>query len=86
MPQDPFPDPDDGEEPDGSVPPEDGDGPGPEGLFLCLPAEEFDPDRFAQSGPSPDLPPGALAATLMDLIGGPGRIRAGRFGPGRAVG
>ncbi len=52
MPQDPFPEPDDGEEPDGSLPPEDGDGPGPEGLFLCLPAEEFDPDRFAQSGPS----------------------------------
>ena len=82
MPQDPFPEPDDGEEPDGFVPPEDQDGPGPEGLFLCLPAEEFDPDRFAQSGPSPDLPPGALTATLMDLIGGPGG--SGRGGSGLA--
>jgi hypothetical protein len=72
MPADPFPDPDDGEEPDGFVPPEDEDGPGQQGLFLCLPAEEFDPDRFAQSGPASDLPPGALLATLMDLIGGQG--------------
>jgi hypothetical protein len=72
MPADPFPDPDDGEEPDGFVPPEDEDGPGQQGLFLCLPAEEFDPDRFAQCGPAPDLPPGALLATLMDLIGGQG--------------
>ena len=72
MPQDPFPDPDDGEEPDGSVPPEEEDGPGPEGLFLCLPAEEFDPDRFAQSGPASDLSPGALMATLMELVGGQG--------------
>ncbi len=74
MPQDPFPDPgeDDGEEPGGSLPPEDEDGPGQQGLFLCLPAEEFDPDQFAQSGPASDLPPGALLATLMDLIGGQG--------------
>jgi hypothetical protein len=39
---------------------------------LCLPAEEFDPDRFAQSGPAADLPPGAVTATLMELAGGPG--------------
>ena len=82
MPADPFPDPDDGEEPDGFVPPEDEDGPGQQGLFLCLPAEEFDPDRFAQCGPSPDLPPGALTATLMELIGGPDG--SGRGGSGLA--
>ncbi len=69
MHQDPFPDPDedDGEEPDESPFPE----AGPEqGLFLCLPAEEFDPDQFGQSGPAPDQPPGAMTATLMELIGG----------------
>ena len=69
MHQDPFPDPDedDGEEPDESPFPE----AGPEqGLFLCVPAEEFDPDQFGQSGPAPDLPPGAMTATLMELIGG----------------
>ena len=72
MHQDPFPDPgeDDGEKPDESLFP--GAEPGPEqGLFLCLPAEEFDPDQFAQSGPAPDQPPGAMTATLMELIGGP---------------
>jgi hypothetical protein len=81
MPQDPFPDPDDGEEPDGSVPPEDQDGPGQQGLFLCLPAEEFDPDRFAQSGPAPDLPPGGDGGYLD----GAGR-RAGRLRCGGVVG
>jgi hypothetical protein len=72
MHQDPFPDPgeDDGEEPDGSLPPDAETGP-EQGLFLCLPAGEFDPDQFAQSGPSPDLPPGAMTATLMDLVAGP---------------
>ncbi len=77
MPQDPFPDPDEdnGQEPDGSagsVPSEDEGGPGQQGLFLCLPSEEFDPDRFAQCGPASDLPPGAMTATLMELVGGPG--------------
>src|SRR5580658_1577442 len=72
MHQDPFPDPgeDDGEEPDGSLPPDAETGP-EQGLFLCLPAGEFDPDQFAQSGPSPDLAPGAMTATLMDLVAGP---------------
>ena len=70
--QDPFPDPDDGEEPDGSVPPEDEDGPGQQGLFLCLPPEHFDPDQFAQSGPAKDMEPGALMATIMDAVIGEG--------------
>src|SRR5580658_6558548 len=72
MHQDPFPDPgeDDGEEPDGSLPPDAETGP-EQGLFLCLPASEFDPDQFAQSGPSPDLPPGGMTATLMDMVAGP---------------
>jgi Domain of unknown function (DUF222) len=78
MHQDPFPDPDqdDGQEPDsplppdGSRPPDAGTGP-EQGLFLCLPACQFDPDQFAQSGPSPDLAPGAMTATLMDLVAGP---------------
>jgi Domain of unknown function (DUF222) len=71
MHQDPFPDPDedDGEEPHESLLPDAESGP-EQGLFLCLPAEEFDPDRFAQSGPSPDLLPGAMTATLMELVGG----------------
>ena len=86
MPQDPFPDPDDGEEPDDFVPPEDEDGPGQQGLFLCLPAEEFDPDRFAQSGPSPDLPPGAMTATLMELIGGAGGSGAAGLSDSQLVG
>ena len=73
MRQDPFPDPgeDDGEEPDGSLPPDAEAGP-EQGLFLCLPTGQFDPDQFAQSGPAPDLPPGAMTATLMDMIGGQG--------------
>ncbi len=73
MHQDPFPDPDedDGEEPEGSLLPDAESGP-EQGLFFCLPAEEFDPDRFAQSGPSPDLLPGAMTATLMELVGGAG--------------
>jgi hypothetical protein len=72
MHQDPFPDPDQdgGEEPDGFLPPDAETGP-EQGLFLCLPASEFDPDQFAQSGPSPDLPPGGMTATLMDMVAGP---------------
>ena len=80
MRQDPFPSPDDGEEPGSSTPPEDrdgnedggGDGPGPQGLFLSLPAGQFDPDQFAHSGPAQALPPGALLATILDAVGGPG--------------
>jgi hypothetical protein len=70
MRRDPFSDPgDDGEEPDGSLlPPEAGQ----QGLFLCLPAGELDADRFAQSGPSPDLAPGPLLATIVDTITGDG--------------
>ena len=68
MRQDPFPSPDDGEEPDDSVPPEDEDGPGQQGLYLCLPAQHFDPDQFARSGPAKDMVPGALMATIMDAV------------------
>lgn len=73
MRQDPFPDPgeDDGEEPEEFPPPYAESGP-EQGLFLCLPAGEFDPDQFAQSGPASDLPPGATTATLMELVGGAG--------------
>ena len=77
MHQDPFPDPDedDGQEPDGFPPPDAETGP-EQGLFLSLPAAQFDPDQFAQSGPSPDLPPGGMTATLMDMVSGPdGRVR-----------
>ena len=79
MHQDPFPDPDedDGEEPDGFPPPDAETGP-EQGLFLSLPAGEFDPDQFAQSGPSPDVPPGAMTATLMDMVKRPGRLRRSR--------
>ena len=72
MRQDPFPSPDDGEEPGSSMPPEDGDGRGRQGLFLSLPAGQFDPDQFTHSGPAQDLPPGALLATILDAVGGPG--------------
>jgi hypothetical protein len=72
MHQDPFPDPDGGEEPDGSMPPGDADGPGQQGLFLSLPAGQFDPDQFACSGPAQDMPPGALLATILDAVGAPG--------------
>ena len=73
MRQDPFPHPDgdDSQEPDGSLP-SDGAIESSEGLFLCLPAEQFDPDQFGQSGPAADMAPGALLATLMELIAGEG--------------
>ena len=68
MRQDPFPSPErDGEEPDGLLPP---GGPREEGLFICLPAGELDADRFAQSGPAPDLPPGPLLAAVVDTVAG----------------
>ena len=69
MRQDPFPDPgeNDNQEPDSSPPPDGAIGP-QEGLFLCLPAEQFDPSQFEQSGPATDMAPGPLLATLMDLI------------------
>jgi Domain of unknown function (DUF222) len=71
MHQDPSPEPgpDDHTEPDDAPPPDTEEGP-EQGLFLSLPAMDFDPDQFAQSGPAPDLLPGALMATLMDLTGG----------------
>jgi hypothetical protein len=71
MHQDPSPEPgpDDHTEPGDAPPPDTEEGP-EQGLFLSLPAMDFDPDQFAQSGPAPDLLPGALMATLMDLTGG----------------
>jgi hypothetical protein len=71
MPPDPFPatGPDD-EEPDGSQPDPDEFPPdeAAQGLYLCLPPEHFDPDQFAQSGPAKDMVPGALMATIMDMV------------------
>jgi len=67
---DPFPRPgeDDDQEPDSS---RSDDDIGPEqGLFLCLPAENFDPDLFAQSGPAADMPPGPMLGTIMDVAVG----------------
>ena len=69
---DPFPRPgeDDDQEPDSSRP--DGDI-GPEQglfLFLCLPAENFDPDQFAQSGPAADMAPGPMLGTIIDVAVG----------------
>jgi len=69
----PFPDPgeDDNQERDGSLLPT-----APSGLFLflflCLPAEQFDPGQFEQSGPAADMAPGPMLATNMDLIAGDG--------------
>ena len=72
MRQDPFPHPgeDDDQEPDSSRP--DGDIGLEQGLFLCLPAENFDPDQFAQSGPAADMPPGPMLGTVMDVAVGEG--------------
>jgi hypothetical protein len=72
MRQDRFPDPGEGDkEPDSSLPPDGAIGP-QQGLFLCLPAEQFDPDQFGQSGPAADMEPGPMLATIMDLIAGKG--------------
>ena len=82
MPQDPFPSPAfDGEEPDGSVPPpgsggewpgDDPDaGAGPEqGLFVCLPAENLDLERFSQHGESDAMQPGPLLASVVHALAG----------------
>src|SRR5579859_1723932 len=70
MRQDPFPHPgeDDDQEPDRSWP--DGDIGAEQGLFLCLPAGNFDPDQFAQSGPAADMAPGPMLGTIMDVAAG----------------
>ena len=69
---DPFCDPgDDGQEPDGCLPPAGQDAePAQEGLFLCLPAGSLDTDRFTQSGPAADMPPDPLLATIIDTVTG----------------
>ncbi len=71
---DPFCDPGDGQEPDGSLPPAEAEvqaEPEPaQGLFLCLPAGTLDTDRFAQSGPAADMPPDPLLATIIDTVTG----------------
>ncbi|HLK72634.1 MAG TPA: DUF222 domain-containing protein [Streptosporangiaceae bacterium] len=70
MRQDPFPYPgeDDDQEPDRSWP-EDGTGAG-QGLFVCLPAGNFDPDQFAQCGPAADMAPGPVLGTIMEVAAG----------------
>lgn len=70
MRQDPFPLPgeDDDQEPDSSGP-DGGIGAG-QGLFLCLPAENFDPDQFAESGPAADMAPGSMLGTIMEVAVG----------------
>jgi hypothetical protein len=69
---DPFSDPgDDGQEPDGCLPPAEPDAePAQQGLFLCLPAGSLDTDQFAQSGPAADMPPDPLLATIIDTVTG----------------
>jgi Domain of unknown function (DUF222) len=44
--------------------------PAQQGLFLCLPAGSLDTDRFAQSGPTADMPPDPLLATIIDTVTG----------------
>ena len=69
---DPFCDPgDDGQEPDGCLPPAGRDAePTQQGLFLCLPAGSLDTDRFTQSGPAADMPPDPLLATIINTVTG----------------
>ncbi|HEV2258765.1 MAG TPA: DUF222 domain-containing protein, partial [Streptosporangiaceae bacterium] len=71
MRQDPFscPGEDDNQEPDGSLP-HAGDPGSEQGLFLCLPAENFEPDQFAESGPAADMAPGPMLGTIMELTVG----------------
>jgi uncharacterized protein DUF222 len=62
----------DGQEPDGSLLPAGPDaGPGPQGLYLCLPAGSLDTDQFTQSGPAAGMPPDPLLATIIDTVTGP---------------
>ena len=70
MRREPFPHPgeDDDQEPDRSWP--GGDLGAGQGLFLCLPAETFDADQFAQCGPAADMAPGPALGTIMDLAVG----------------
>src|SRR5580704_7604482 len=71
MRQDPFPcsGEDNNEEPDGFLPP-DSDPGSEQGLFLCLPAESFDPDQFSESGPAAEMAPGPMLGTIMELAVG----------------
>src|SRR5260370_1579043 len=71
MPQHPFPDPGpDNEEPDRSpLPPAaEGDGPGEQGLYLCLPPEQLTLAGFAQNGEADTMTPGPLLATIVDPV------------------
>ncbi len=62
---------DDGQEPDGCLPPAGRDAePAQQGLFLCLPAGSLDTDRFTQSGPAADMPPDPLLTTIIDTVTG----------------
>ena len=61
----------DGQEPDSALPPTGpDDGPGQQGLYLCLPAGSLDTDQFTQSGPAADMRPDPLLATIIDTVTG----------------
>jgi Domain of unknown function (DUF222) len=61
----------DGQEPDSALPPAGpDDGPGQQGLYLCLPAGSLDTDQFTQSGPAADMRPDPLLATIIDTVTG----------------
>jgi Domain of unknown function (DUF222) len=66
---DPLFDPgEDGQGPEGCPPPAGPDGPGQQGLYLCLPAGSLDADQFTQSGPAADMAPDPLLATVIDAV------------------
>jgi Domain of unknown function (DUF222) len=81
MPQDPFPsppgDPGDPEDPgqpeDGEPGPDDDqeDGPGQQGLSVCLPPEQLTLAGFAQNGQADTMTPGGLLATVVEAVTGP---------------
>ena len=61
----------DGQGPDSALPPTGlDDGPGQQGLYLCLPAGSLDTDQFTQSGPAADMRPDPLLATIIDTVTG----------------
>src|ERR1700685_1833155 len=69
---DPDPDPGPGDAGPGGFPP-DRDVPGPEqGLYITLPAGQLTLSGFSQGGASDTMAPGALLATVVDTVAGPG--------------
>jgi Domain of unknown function (DUF222) len=57
-------------EPDGFPPDEDAQGP-EQGLYITLPAEQLTLAGFNQGGASDTMAPGALLATVVDMVAGP---------------